>query len=73
MFYVCLFNCVIIFEPIKVQTHSAHQNDRLNLSFVKDIYVDDTKLARNGPKTAIFVSCKFWLSVFRMLARVKLK
>ena len=28
--------CVIIFEPIEVQTHSAPQNDRLNLSFVKD-------------------------------------
>ena len=25
-------------EPIKVQTHSASQNDRLNLSFVKDTY-----------------------------------
>ena len=26
----------IAIEPIKVQTHSASQNDRLNLSFVKD-------------------------------------
>ena len=25
-------------EPIKVQTHSASQNDRLNLSFVKDTH-----------------------------------
>ena len=44
---------------------SAPQNDHLNLSFVKDIYVDGGKLARNGCKTAIFVSCKFWLSVSR--------
>ena len=42
--------CVITFEPIGFQTHSAPQNDRLNLSFVK---VDGGKLARNGRKTAI--------------------
>ena len=29
--------CVIAFEPIKIQTHSAPQNDRLNFSFVKDM------------------------------------
>ena len=28
--------------------------DRLNLSFVKDMYVDGKKLARNGHKTAIY-------------------
>ena len=28
--------CVITFEPIEVQTRAARQNDRLNLSFVKD-------------------------------------
>ena len=28
--------CAITFEPIEVQTRSAPQNDRLNLSFVKD-------------------------------------
>ena len=37
---------VITSEPIKVQTRSAPQNDRLNLSF-------DKKMARNGRKTAI--------------------
>ena len=36
--------CVITFEQIKVQTHSAPQNDRLNFSFVKDIYVDGGNL-----------------------------
>ena len=25
-------------EPIKIQTHSASQNDRQNLGFMKDIY-----------------------------------
>ena len=45
--------CVVTFAPIEVQTHSTSQNDHLNLSFVKDIYVDDEKVARNGRKTAI--------------------
>ena len=36
---------VITFEPIKIQTHSAPQNDRLNFSFVKDIHVDGENLA----------------------------
>ena len=31
--------CVIAFEQIKIQTHSAPQNNRLNFSFVKDIQV----------------------------------
>ena len=37
--------CVITFDPIKIQTHSAPQNDRLNFSFVKDIHVDGGNLA----------------------------
>ena len=37
--------CVITFEPIKIQTHSAPQNDRLNFSFVKDTHVDGGNLA----------------------------
>ena len=45
--------CVINFEPIEVQTHSAPQNHRLNLSYVKDINIDGGKVARNGRKTAI--------------------
>ena len=46
----------IAIEPIKVQTCSAPQNDRLNFSFVKDNYVDGGKVARNGRKTAIWLS-----------------
>ena len=37
--------CVITFDPIKIQTHSAPQNDQLNFSFVKDIHVDGGNLA----------------------------
>ena len=43
--------CVIAFEPIKIQTCSAPQDDRLNLSFVKDRKVVGKKTARNGRKT----------------------
>ena len=51
--------CVIIFEPIMIQTCSAPQNDRLNFSFVKDTYVDGEKLARNGQKTATYSAASF--------------
>ena len=44
--------CVIIHEPIKIQTCSAPQNNRLNF-VMKDINVDSEKVARNGSKTAI--------------------
>ena len=40
-------------EGGRLQTHSASQNDCLNLRFVKDIYVDGGKVARNGSKTPI--------------------
>ena len=36
----------ITFEQIKIQKRSAPQNDRLNLSFVKDTYVNAEKMAR---------------------------
>ena len=45
--------CVISYEPNEVQTRSAAQNDRRDLSFVKFIYIDGGKLARNGCKIAI--------------------
>ena len=42
-------SCDRTLDQIKIQTHSAPQNDRLNFSFVKDTYyVDGEKLARNG-------------------------
>ena len=46
--------CLITFEPIKIWTCSAPQNDRLNLSFVKDIHVGAKTMARNGRITAIY-------------------
>ena len=41
---------MVAFDPIKIYTHLAPQNDRLNLSFVKDIYVVAKKMARNDQK-----------------------
>ena len=40
----------IIFDSIEIQIRSAPQNDRLNLSFVKDIYAIAEKVARKGRK-----------------------
>ena len=45
--------CIITSEPIEVETHSASQNDCLNLSFVKYIKVVVKTMASNGQKTAI--------------------
>ena len=56
--------CVITFEPIEIQTRSAPQNDRLNLSFVKNIYVDGGNLAWNGRKTAISQSTYLWDTLY---------
>ena len=41
---------------MEIQTHSAPQNDRLNLSFVKGIYVGGGKMARIGRKMVIYES-----------------
>ena len=45
--------CVIKSVPIKTKTHKAPQNDRLNLSFVKDVHIVGEKMARGGCKTAL--------------------
>ena len=44
----------IIFESIKIQKHSASQNDHLNVSFVRDIYVNAKKMARKVGKMVIY-------------------
>ena len=54
----CIF-CIFVFfavtfVPIKIWTHSVPQNDRLNLSFVKDFHIVGTKMARYGCKMAIY-------------------
>ena len=40
-------------KPIKIQTLSAPQNDRLNLLFIKDMYVGAKKMAKNSLKIVI--------------------
>ena len=50
MFVTSFAFCVIMFEPIEVQTCSAPQNDRQNLGFVKDIKVVVEKMTRNCRK-----------------------
>ena len=46
----------IIFDPIRIQKRSALQNDHLNISFVKDTYVNDKKMARKVGKMVIYES-----------------
>ena len=58
MFYV------IAIEPIRVQTHSASQNDRLNLSFMKDAYGNARKMARKGGKMVIYESQILGLTLY---------
>ena len=41
---------VFAFDPIKIWTLYASQNDPWNLSFVKDINVVGNKMTRNGHK-----------------------
>ena len=53
--------CVINFEPIGIKTCLAPQNDRLNLSFVKDIHV----VGKKWPEVVLkrpFSIRKFWES-----------
>ena len=40
----------VAFDPMKIQTCLAPQNDFQNLIFVKDNYVVGKKMTRNGPK-----------------------
>ena len=56
--------CVIMFEPIKIYTCLASQNDRLNLSFVKDENTIGEKMARNGPKRPFILSDSFPIRVY---------
>ena len=49
-----LTNIMPVFYPFEIQTHQAPQNDCLNLSFVKDIYIDAKKMTTNSQTMAIF-------------------
>ena len=46
--------CVITFEPIISKTFQAPQNDRQNLSFVKDEHTYGKKVARKGRTEVIY-------------------
>ena len=54
----------IAIEPIKVQACSASQNDRLNISFVKDKYGNVEKMARKGSKMVIYESQSLGLTLY---------
>ena len=54
----------IAIEPIKIQTHSACQNDRLNLNFVKDTYDNAKKMARKCGKMVIYESQILGLTLY---------
>ena len=43
-------------EPVKIKIHTASQNDRENLGFMKDSYEYGKKMARNGGKMVIYES-----------------
>ena len=52
-FWIFLHFVPKVVVPIMIQTYLAPQNDRLNLSFVKDFLIVGTKMARNGRKMDI--------------------
>ena len=60
---------VVAFDPIKIFTYQAPQNDRPNLSFVKDLYLGAKKLAKNGRKMTIN---ELYISSF-FLTKLKIK
>ena len=55
---------VVVFDPIKMLVGWAHQNDRLNLSFVKDINTVGKQMARNGRKKVIYQYYSFLLRLY---------
>ena len=65
----------IAIEPIKVQSNSASQNDRLNLSFVKDTYGNAKKMVRKGGKMVIYESqiLRLTLYVLQLQNIIKIK
>ena len=55
----------IAIEPIKVQTCSASQNDRLNLSFVKDRHTYGKKMARKVVQRSFIKEHSFPNSLYK--------
>ena len=52
--------CVITFEPIRFQTYLVHQNDNLNLIFVKDKYTVGRKWPEMAVTWAIVIVIHFY-------------
>ena len=46
--------CVVVFDPIKILVGWAQQNDRQNLSYVKDEHTFGKKMARKGRTKVIY-------------------
>ena len=57
-------------EPVKVQTHSASQNDRQNFGFMKDTYGYGEKMARNGGKMVIYESQILRLTLYKLFLTI---
>ena len=53
-----------------VQTCSVPQNDRLNLSVVKDIYDNVKKMARNGGNMVIYESQILRLTLYKYVTGI---
>ena len=63
---ILIFYAIAI-EPIKVPTCSASQNDRLNLSFVKDTHGNAKAMVRKGGKMVIYESQILRLTLYIIL------
>ena len=50
---------IVAFDSIEIQTCLDPQNDHQNLSFVKDVHVDGSKMTRNDGKMAKIIGCAF--------------
>ena len=61
----------ITFEPIGILTHSAHQNDRLNLSFVKDKHTVGKKWPELVVKRPFILSFLFRNRVYILVSLCK--
>ena len=54
--FLCVFACcVITFEPIKIQTSSAPQNDHLNITVVKDFMQMAKKMVAKQPFFSLLI------------------
>ena len=57
---------IIAFNPIEIQTQQAPQNDRRNLSFVKDTNVVGNRMTRKGP-LFVYIQAMFYLLLKKTL------